>query len=85
MYINLFYIHTVSKINIINKTINVARKTNRLHLSSQSKKANAALLNQKYIKRQGFPGGPVVKNLPCSAGDNSSILGLGRLHMLPGN
>ena len=26
----------------------------------------------------GFPGGPVVKNLPANAGDASSIPGLGR-------
>ena len=24
-----------------------------------------------------FPGGPVVKNLPCNAGDQGSIPGLG--------
>ena len=29
----------------------------------------------------GFPGSPVVKNLPCNAGDTSSIPGLGRSHM----
>ena len=29
-------------------------------------------------EQQGdFPGGPVVKNLPCNAGDSSSILGPG--------
>jgi len=28
-----------------------------------------------------FPGGPVVKNLPYSAGDTGSIPGLGRSHM----
>ena len=32
----------------------------------------------------GFPGGPVVKNLPCNARDTSSIPGLGRYHM-PGS
>ena len=69
-----------SKINIVNKTIKTARKRNCLHLSSQSQKANAAFLNQKYIKG-GFPGGPGVKNLRCSAGDTSSIPGLGRSHM----
>ena len=30
---------------------------------------------------QGFPGGPVVKNLPCNAGETSLILGPGRSHM----
>ena len=29
-------------------------------------------------REEGFPGGSVVKNLPASAGDMSSILGLGR-------
>ena len=68
-----------SKINIVNKTIKTASKET-LHLSSQSQKANAALLNQKYIKGV-FPGGPGVKNLHCSAGDTSSIPGPGRSHM----
>ena len=27
------------------------------------------------IKTKGFPGDPVVKNLPCSAGDTGSIPG----------
>ena len=31
-----------------------------------------------------FPGIPVVKNLPVNARDMSSIPGLGRFHMLPG-
>ena len=30
---------------------------------------------------EGFPAGPVVKNLPCNARDTGSILGLGRSHM----
>ena len=30
---------------------------------------------------EGFPGGPVVKNLPCNAKDTGSILGLGRSHV----
>ena len=29
----------------------------------------------------GFPGGPVVKNLPCNARDTSLIPGSGRCHM----
>ena len=44
--------------------------------------------NKKMIlKRQigGFPNGPVIKNLPCNAGDTSSILGLGRSDMLQSN
>ena len=31
-----------------------------------------------------FPGGPVVKNPPCNAGDTGSISGLGRSYMLQG-
>ena len=30
---------------------------------------------------RGFPGGPVVKNLPANAGDMGLIPGLGRSHM----
>ena len=33
----------------------------------------------------GFPGGPVVKNPPCNAGNTSSIPGPGRFHMQWGN
>ena len=33
---------------------------------------------------QNFPGGTVVKNPPVSAGDRSSIPGLGRFHHLGG-
>ena len=32
-------------------------------------------------KRQGFPGGAVVENLPANAGDTGSSPGLGRSHM----
>ena len=31
----------------------------------------------------GFPGGPVIKNLPCKARDTSLIPGPGRFHMPP--
>ena len=34
---------------------------------------------------QGLPGTTVVKHLPCSAGDTSSIPGLGGSHMLQSN
>ena len=34
---------------------------------------------------QDVPSGPVVKNLPCSEGDTSSIPGPGRFHMLQSN
>ena len=30
---------------------------------------------------EGFPGGPVVKNRPCNAGDTGLVPGLGRFHM----
>ena len=33
------------------------------------------------IETWDFPGGPVVKNLPCHAGDVESVPGLGRFHM----
>ena len=32
-----------------------------------------------------FSGGPVVKNLPVSAGDKGSVPGLGRSHMPQNN
>ena len=32
-----------------------------------------------------FAGGPVVKNLPCNAGDTGSIPGPGRSHMKRSN
>ena len=37
------------------------------------------------IRERGLPGGPVVKNLPCNAGDKGSIPGLGKSHMLQSN
>ena len=37
------------------------------------------------IGKVHFPGGPVVKNLPASAGDMGSIPGPGRSHMLCSN
>ena len=33
--------------------------------------------NKRYNRTKGFPGGPVVKNLPSSAGDVGSIPGQG--------
>ena len=35
----------------------------------------------KKTKKQGFPGGAVVENLPANAGDTGSSPGLGRSHM----
>ena len=32
-------------------------------------------------KKEGFPGGTVVENLPANAGDTGSSPGLGRSHM----
>ena len=37
------------------------------------------------IHTRDFPGGPVVKNLPASAGDMGSIPGPGRFHMVRDN
>ena len=34
---------------------------------------------------RGFPGGPVVKNLPCNAADTGSTSGLGRSRMPSNN
>ena len=36
-------------------------------------------------EREDFPGGPVVKSLPASAGGTRCIPGLGRFHMPQGN
>ena len=33
---------------------------------------------------EDFPGGPVVKNLPCNSGDNGLIPGRGGSHMTKG-
>ena len=35
----------------------------------------------KNFKKEGFPGGAVVENLPANAGDTGSSPGLGRSHM----
>ena len=42
-------------------------------------------LRRRQEWKQNFPGGPVVKNLPASAGDTGSIPDLGRFHMFWGN
>ena len=34
---------------------------------------------------EDFPSDPVVKNMPCNAGDTGSVPGLGRSHMLQSN
>ena len=45
-------------------------------------------MRQDYLfkkKKEGFPGGAVVKNLPANAGDTGSSPGLGRSHMPQSN
>ena len=37
------------------------------------------------IRERGLPGGPVVKNLPCNAGDTSSISRMGGYHISQSN
>ena len=39
------------------------------------------LILRKVKKREGFPSGAVVKNLPANAGDTGSSPGPGRSHM----
>ena len=39
------------------------------------------LEKKKKKKRQGFPGGAVIENLPANAGDTGSSPGLGGSHM----
>ena len=36
-------------------------------------------------EKVNFPGGPVVKNLPCNAGDTGLIPGPGGFHIPQGN
>ena len=43
------------------------------------------ILNWLKIRKKGFPGGAVVKNLPVNAGDTGSSPGLGRFCMLRSN
>ena len=40
---------------------------------------------EKRKRKEDFPGGPVVKDPPASAGDTGSIPGLGRFHMPQSN
>ena len=44
-----------------------------LTTSSRIKLHFILALKKKKVGKEDFPGGPVVKNLPCSAGDVSSI------------
>ena len=41
--------------------------------------------SSQQVVLEGFPGGPVIKNLPCNARDTNLIPGLGRSHMPWGN
>ena len=48
--------------------------------------ANGRKKKKKKSKRkQGFPGGPVVKNHPADAGGTSSVPDLEKSHMLRSN
>ena len=40
------------------------------------------VLDVKFLRGQGFPGGSVVKNPPANAGDTGLIPGPGRFYML---
>ena len=50
-----------------------------------------SIISQKKVRGwrgkgiEDFTGGPVVKNLPATAGDTGSILGAGRFHLLQSN
>ena len=56
-----------------------------LELTSSQKTPKSQLTaEQSSTKKRlalGFPGGPVVKNLPCNAGDTGLIPGQERYHM----
>ena len=43
------------------------------------------ILREIKTDKLGFPGGPVVKNLPVNVGDAGLIPGQGRSHMLQSN
>ena len=62
------------------KTIATINKTKSWFLEKINKvdKPLARLIKKK---REGFPGGAVVENLPPNAGDTGSSPGLGRSHM----
>ena len=61
----------------------VSRFAVHLKLSATPQYTIKSLRSQK--KGGRFPGGPVVKNLPCNAGDTGLIFGPGRSHMLRSN
>ena len=44
-------------------------------------KCTCSICPTSILMREGFPAGPVVKNLPCNAEDTGSIPGPGRSHM----
>ncbi|KAJ8779504.1 hypothetical protein J1605_012388 [Eschrichtius robustus] len=43
------------------------------------------IISKLKVKKEGFPGGTVVENLPANAGDTGSSPGLGRSHMPQSN
>jgi len=54
------------------------------HAEKKKKKEFTEIINTFQILKlhtEGHPGGPVVKNLPASAGDMGLIPGPGRSHM----
>ena len=63
--------------------------TNKSYFPVQKKVAGAERgkyqLNDKNNCIENFPGGPVVKNPPASAGDMGSVPRPGRFHMLQSN
>ena len=51
-----------------------------IHAAPQPKSSVLKRRTRTYTCREDFPGGPVVKNLPASAGHVGSISGPGRFH-----
>ena len=58
---------------------------NNKNLEQSQQKSSFLLSLLKSLDFQGFPGGPVVKNLPANAEDTGSIPGPRRNHMLRSN
>ena len=57
-------------------------KKNQTKIVESKNTANEIL---KYSRRNNHCGGPVVKNLPATAGVMGWVPGLGRFHNLQGN
>ena len=62
-------------------------KHKKLGHESHIYKAQKTFHHLSHVKKQvpGFPGGPVVKNLPCNERNTSSIPGQGRSRTSQGN